>query len=126
VLELYYQNPKFGFFLIRLVSGLVLEDRPGVASQRTPNEGPPRSLTEIQRADHHQGSLDDPIESRNPLLSRGFHSYRGAGFEHMTKLVMSPPAISASRSLITACPEGWPSGHALHNLMEPLTYAARE
>lgn len=25
-LELYYQNPKFGFFLIRLVSGLVLED----------------------------------------------------------------------------------------------------
>jgi hypothetical protein len=32
VLELYYQNPKFGFFLIRLVSGLVLEDRPGGAS----------------------------------------------------------------------------------------------
>ena len=27
VLELYYQNPKFGFFLIRLVSGLVVEDR---------------------------------------------------------------------------------------------------
>jgi CRP/FNR family transcriptional regulator, cyclic AMP receptor protein len=26
-LELYYQNPKFGFFLIRLVSGLVLEER---------------------------------------------------------------------------------------------------
>jgi hypothetical protein len=25
-LELYYQNPRFGFFLIRLVSGLVLED----------------------------------------------------------------------------------------------------
>jgi CRP/FNR family cyclic AMP-dependent transcriptional regulator len=25
-LELYYQNPKFGFFLIRLVSGLVFED----------------------------------------------------------------------------------------------------
>ncbi|HKX76173.1 MAG TPA: cyclic nucleotide-binding domain-containing protein, partial [Acidimicrobiia bacterium] len=25
-LELYYQNPKFGFFLIRLVSGLVQED----------------------------------------------------------------------------------------------------
>lgn len=25
VLELYYQNPRFGFFLIRLVSGLVLE-----------------------------------------------------------------------------------------------------
>jgi hypothetical protein len=32
-LELYYQNPKFGFFLIRLVSGLVLED------SRTPLEG---------------------------------------------------------------------------------------
>lgn len=29
VLELYYQNPKFGLFLIRLVSGLVIEDRPG-------------------------------------------------------------------------------------------------
>jgi CRP/FNR family cyclic AMP-dependent transcriptional regulator len=27
VLELYYQNPEFGFFLIRLVSGLVLEHR---------------------------------------------------------------------------------------------------
>jgi hypothetical protein len=27
VLELYYQNPKFGFFLIRLVAGLVLENR---------------------------------------------------------------------------------------------------
>jgi CRP/FNR family cyclic AMP-dependent transcriptional regulator len=27
VLELYYQNPEFGFFLIRLVSGLVLENR---------------------------------------------------------------------------------------------------
>jgi CRP/FNR family transcriptional regulator, cyclic AMP receptor protein len=26
VLELYYQNPRFGFFLIRLISGLVLED----------------------------------------------------------------------------------------------------
>jgi CRP/FNR family transcriptional regulator, cyclic AMP receptor protein len=39
VLELYYQNPKFGFFLIRLVSGLVLEDRPGGASPRTPNRG---------------------------------------------------------------------------------------
>jgi hypothetical protein len=35
VLELYYQNPKFGFFLIRLVSGLVLEDRPGGAGLRT-------------------------------------------------------------------------------------------
>jgi CRP/FNR family cyclic AMP-dependent transcriptional regulator len=33
VLELYYQNPKFGFFLIRLVSGLVLEGRTGVAGQ---------------------------------------------------------------------------------------------
>ena len=27
VLELYYQNPRFGFFLIRLVSGRLLEDR---------------------------------------------------------------------------------------------------
>ena len=27
VLELYYQNPKFGFFLIRLVAGLVLENQ---------------------------------------------------------------------------------------------------
>jgi hypothetical protein len=35
VLELYYQNPKFGFFLIRLVSGLVLEDRPGGAGPQT-------------------------------------------------------------------------------------------
>ena len=35
VLELYYQNPKFGFFLIRLVSGLVLEDRPGGAGLQT-------------------------------------------------------------------------------------------
>lgn len=25
VLELYYQNPKFGFFLIRMISGIVLE-----------------------------------------------------------------------------------------------------
>ena len=34
VLELYYQNPSFGFFLIRLVSGLVLEstERPGLAT----------------------------------------------------------------------------------------------
>jgi hypothetical protein len=40
VLELYYQNPKFGFFLIRLVSGLVLEDRPGGAGPLTPNRGP--------------------------------------------------------------------------------------
>lgn len=37
VLELYYQNPKFGFFLIRLVSGLVLEDRPGGAGRQRPN-----------------------------------------------------------------------------------------
>jgi hypothetical protein len=34
VLELYYQNPKFGFFLIRLISGLVLEDRPGGVGQQ--------------------------------------------------------------------------------------------
>jgi hypothetical protein len=40
VLELYYQNPKFGFFLIRLVSGLVLEDRPGGAGPLTPDRGP--------------------------------------------------------------------------------------
>lgn len=26
VLELYYQNPKFGFFLIRIISGIILED----------------------------------------------------------------------------------------------------
>ncbi|HKZ19345.1 MAG TPA: cyclic nucleotide-binding domain-containing protein [Acidimicrobiia bacterium] len=32
VLELYYQNPKFGLFLIRLVSGLVIEDRPGATT----------------------------------------------------------------------------------------------
>jgi CRP-like cAMP-binding protein len=37
VLELYYQNPKFGFFLIRLVSGLVLEDRPGGAGRQPTN-----------------------------------------------------------------------------------------
>lgn len=41
VLELYYQNPKFGFFLIRLVSGLVLEDRPGGASPLPPDSGSP-------------------------------------------------------------------------------------
>jgi CRP/FNR family transcriptional regulator, cyclic AMP receptor protein len=29
VLELYYQNPKFGFFLIRLISGYVPGDRSG-------------------------------------------------------------------------------------------------
>jgi CRP/FNR family transcriptional regulator, cyclic AMP receptor protein len=28
VLELYYQNPRFGFFLIRLVSGIVQQDQP--------------------------------------------------------------------------------------------------
>src|SRR5262245_9013969 len=33
-LELYYQNPKFGFFLIRLVSGLVLERQ--LAAQAAP------------------------------------------------------------------------------------------
>jgi CRP/FNR family transcriptional regulator, cyclic AMP receptor protein len=31
VLELYYQNPRFGFFLIRLIAGIVESDRPGVA-----------------------------------------------------------------------------------------------
>jgi CRP/FNR family transcriptional regulator, cyclic AMP receptor protein len=35
VLELYYQNPTFGFFLIRLVSGLVLEERQ-LATQPAP------------------------------------------------------------------------------------------
>jgi CRP/FNR family transcriptional regulator, cyclic AMP receptor protein len=34
VLELYYQNPKFGFFLIRLIAGIVQSDRPGVAPPR--------------------------------------------------------------------------------------------
>ena len=34
-LELYYQNPKFGYFLIRLVSGLVLEERQ-LAAQTAP------------------------------------------------------------------------------------------
>jgi CRP/FNR family cyclic AMP-dependent transcriptional regulator len=34
-LELYYQNPRFGFFLIRLVSGLVLEERQ-LAAQAAP------------------------------------------------------------------------------------------
>ena len=34
-LELYYQNPKFGFFLIRLVSGLVLEET-HLATQAAP------------------------------------------------------------------------------------------
>jgi CRP/FNR family transcriptional regulator, cyclic AMP receptor protein len=32
VLELYYQNPRFGFFLIRLISGLVVADRPPAAN----------------------------------------------------------------------------------------------
>ena len=40
VLELYYQNPKFGFFLIRLVSGLVLEDKPGGAGPLLLNREP--------------------------------------------------------------------------------------
>ena len=40
VLELYYQNPKFGLFLIRLVSGLVLEDRPGADGRPAPNGSP--------------------------------------------------------------------------------------
>ena len=35
VLELYYQNPKFGFFLIRLVAGLVLETQPLAEAART-------------------------------------------------------------------------------------------
>lgn len=36
VLELYYQNPQFGFFLIRLVSGLVLEGRQFAAPTAAP------------------------------------------------------------------------------------------
>jgi CRP-like cAMP-binding protein len=28
-LELYYQNPKFGFFLLRLMSGYLVRDRGG-------------------------------------------------------------------------------------------------
>ncbi|HKX76280.1 MAG TPA: hypothetical protein VJR05_12920, partial [Acidimicrobiia bacterium] len=43
-LELYYQNPKFGFFLIRLVSGLVQEDMRNVhagGSLQGPGEAPP-------------------------------------------------------------------------------------
>ena len=35
VLELYYQNPRFGFFLIRLISGYMLRDR-GVDPTATP------------------------------------------------------------------------------------------
>jgi CRP/FNR family transcriptional regulator, cyclic AMP receptor protein len=35
VLELYYQNPNFGFFLIRLVAGLVLETQPLAGAART-------------------------------------------------------------------------------------------
>jgi hypothetical protein len=39
-LELYYQNPRFGFFLIRLVSGLVLEDsRTAGGGLRTTEDG---------------------------------------------------------------------------------------
>jgi hypothetical protein len=36
VLELYYQNPRFGFFLIRLISGRVLEDRARAAEWTLP------------------------------------------------------------------------------------------
>ena len=38
-LELYYQNPKFGLFLIRLVSGLVLEERQVAAQAAPPAKG---------------------------------------------------------------------------------------
>ena len=34
VLELYYQNPRFGFFLIRLIAGLVERSAPGAAPAR--------------------------------------------------------------------------------------------
>jgi CRP/FNR family cyclic AMP-dependent transcriptional regulator len=34
VLELSYQNPKVGLFLIRLIAGIVQSDRPGVSSAR--------------------------------------------------------------------------------------------
>jgi CRP/FNR family transcriptional regulator, cyclic AMP receptor protein len=39
VLELYYQNPRFGFFLIRLISGLVLEDPARAAGEGSPTLG---------------------------------------------------------------------------------------
>jgi CRP/FNR family transcriptional regulator, cyclic AMP receptor protein len=44
VLELYYQNPRFGFFLIRLISSLVVGDRAPAANGTSPvlEEGPPR------------------------------------------------------------------------------------
>jgi CRP/FNR family transcriptional regulator, cyclic AMP receptor protein len=38
VLELYYQNPEFGFFLIRLVSGLVAENRERALAQPISHE----------------------------------------------------------------------------------------
>ena len=42
VLELYYQNPRFGFFLIRLISGLVVGDLARAANGTSPalEEGP--------------------------------------------------------------------------------------
>ena len=36
VLELYYQNPRFGFFLIRLISGLVVGDGARAANGTSP------------------------------------------------------------------------------------------
>ncbi len=36
VLELYYQNPRFGFFLIRLISSLVVEDHARAADGTLP------------------------------------------------------------------------------------------
>jgi hypothetical protein len=32
VLELYYQNPRFGFFLIRLISAIVQPNQPAGAA----------------------------------------------------------------------------------------------
>jgi hypothetical protein len=34
VLELYYQNPRFGFFLIRMVSGLVQQTNVSEAASK--------------------------------------------------------------------------------------------
>jgi CRP/FNR family cyclic AMP-dependent transcriptional regulator len=44
VFELYYQNPRFGFFLIRLISGFVVGDLARAANGTSPalEEGPPR------------------------------------------------------------------------------------
>ena len=49
VLELYYQDPRFGFFLIRMVSALVQESNAGgVASKVTPREWEGFGVTETR------------------------------------------------------------------------------